>query len=153
MMKTDSQNNKTNRTPTYVIHMWWSIVIISLLLIGSVSFILSERIINAESLSEYISFASVLLSITLSIFAILYTYTSNVQIQEQFNKIDSAATNIRDVSYQLHDVGSRLGESLLDIQNKLTNIDLAQQELNKKISDRNVELDVKDLIKDLNNKS
>ena len=153
MMKTDRQNNKTKRTPTYVIHMWWSIVIISLLLIGAISFIFSERIINAESLSEYISFASVLLSITLSIFAILYTYTSNVQIQEQFNKIDSAATNIRDVSYQLHNVGSRLSESLLDIQNKLTNIDIAQQELNKKISDRNVKLDVKDLIKDLSNKS
>ena len=71
----------------------------------------------------------------------------------QFNKIDSAATNIRDVSYQLHDVGNRLSESLLDIQNKLTNIDIAQQELNKKISDRNVKLDVKDLIKDLSNKS
>lgn len=153
MMKTHRQNNETKRTPTYVIHMWWSIVIISLLLIGAISFIFSERIINAESLSEYISFASVLLSIILSIFAILYTYTSNVQIQEQFNKIDSAATNIRDVSYQLHNVGNRLSESLLDIQNKLTNIDIAQQELNKKISDRNVKLDVKDLIKDLSNKS
>ncbi|MBR5853745.1 MAG: hypothetical protein IKY74_06035 [Alistipes sp.] len=153
-MKPNNKNipNKENIVKPYIIHMWWSITILSLLLIASISFIFSERVVNADNLAEYISFASVLLSITLSIFAILYTYTSNVQIQEQFNKIDCAASNINDVSYKLHDVSSRLNDSLTDITTTLANLDKGQQELNKKVSDRNSILtNMGEILKDINN--
>ena len=82
-------------------HFWWLISILGVTIIALVSFILTCRMLDAVKIMEYISYASVILSITLSIFAILYTYTSNVQIQQQFEKINSAANNIASVSDNL----------------------------------------------------
>lgn len=70
-------------------------------IIALTSFILSERICNATKIMEFISYSSAILSITLSIFAIQYTYTSNVQIQQQFEKINAVAESIKNASGEL----------------------------------------------------
>lgn len=74
-------------------HFWWIISTLGLTIIALVAFVLTNRIACANKIMDYISYASVILSITLSVFALLYTYTSNVQIQQQFEKINSAADN------------------------------------------------------------
>ena len=93
-------------------HYWWSIILMALTIIALISFILSERIVEAEKVMEYISYASVILSITLSVFAIMYTYTSNNQIQEQFEKINNAANNITATSEKLTQTGNALKQNL-----------------------------------------
>ena len=64
-------------------HFWWIISTLGLTIIALVAFVLTNRIACANKIMDYISYASVILSITLSVFALLYTYTSNVQIQQQ----------------------------------------------------------------------
>lgn len=78
---------------------------------------------------DYISYASVILSITLSVFALLYTYTSNVQIQQQFEKINSAADNITSASERLKTTTGKLDENLGTILQHLESIDIKQQEI------------------------
>lgn len=82
-------------------HFWWIISIMVATIIALTSFILSERICNATKIMEFISYSSAILSITLSIFAIQYTYTSNVQIQQQFEKINAVAESIKNASGEL----------------------------------------------------
>lgn len=103
-------------------HYWWSIILMALTIIALISFILSERIVEAEKVMEYISYASVILSITLSVFAIMYTYTSNNQIQEQFEKINNAANNITATSEKLTKTGNALKQNLETIMDGIENI-------------------------------
>lgn len=83
---------------------------------------------------DYISYASVILSITLSVFALLYTYTSNVQIQQQFEKINSAADNITFASERLKTTTVKLDENLGTILQHLESIDIKQQEISNNIN-------------------
>ncbi len=122
-------------------NFWWIISILTVLIIVLLSFILTKRIIDSESIMNYISFASVILSITLSVFAILYTYTSNVQIQQQFEKINSAATSIHSTSTELISTERKLNEMLGTIYERLENIDESQKEMNTHLNNMNNQVD------------
>lgn len=125
-----------NKSP----HFWWIISIFSITILGLIAFILTERIVCAEKIMIYISYASVILSITLSVFAILYTYTSNVQIQQQFNKINAAAENIQSVSNELTATEKKLNDSLEIILEKLENINQSQQKIYNQFNNENAQI-------------
>lgn len=122
-------------------HFWWIICILGIIIIALVAFILSDRVLCADRIMEYISYASVILSITLSVFAILYTYTSNVQIQQQFEKINSAANTITSTSSNLAATGNKLNENLDTILERLENIDQFQQEMTSQLTDMNKQIE------------
>lgn len=96
---------------------------------------------------DYISYASVILSITLSVFALLYTYTSNVQIQQQFEKINSAADNITSASERLKTTTGKLDENLGTILQLLESIDIKQQEISKNINTTLSRPDITNILK------
>ena len=114
-------------------HFWWLFSLLGSTIIALVAYILTDMEPNADKIMEYISYASVILSITLSVFAILYTYTSNVQIQQQFEKINSAANNITSTSDNLSMTGNKLNENLEMILNRLESIDDRQEEISERI--------------------
>ena len=132
-------------------HFWWIISLLSSAIIALVAFIFTNRISCSYIIAEYISYASVLLSITLSIFAILYTYTSNVQIQQQFEKINSAANNICEASNSLLSTNEKLNESLNVIMERLGNIDKSQNEMRVQLNDMNKQVPNQDTINNTNN--
>ena len=96
---------------------------------------------------DYISYASVILSITLSVFALLYTYTSNVQIQQQFEKINSAADNITSASERLKTTTGKLDENLGTILQLLESIDIKQQEISNNINTTLSRPDITNILK------
>lgn len=118
-------------------HFWWIISLLSSTIIALIAFVLTQRTANASLIIEYISYASILLSITLSVFAILYTYTSNVQIQRQFEKINSAATSIHSTSNDLILTSRKLSDSLESIMEHLENIDQHQREMHIQLDNMN----------------
>ncbi len=130
-------------------HFWWIISLLSVTIVALIAFILTGRITCASILMEYISYASVILSITLSIFAILYTYTSNVQIQRQFEKINSAANSINETSGSLIKTNDKLNESLNVIMERLGNIDKSQNEMRSQLNDMNNQIPNQDTINNL----
>lgn len=114
-------------------HFWWIICTMGLVIIALVSYILIGRIDNGDKLMEFIAVSATILSITLSVFAIQYTYTSNVQIQQQFEKINSVADDIRNTSSKLNSTCNVLDDNLEQILNSLENIDQRQQEMSSQI--------------------
>ncbi|WP_444329649.1 hypothetical protein [Paraprevotella clara] len=118
-------------------HFWWIISIMVATIIALTSFILSERICNATKIMEFISYSSAILSITLSIFAIQYTYTSNVQIQQQFEKINAVAESIKNASGELNTTSSKLDENLNIILERLEEIDQGQKEMSSQLNNMN----------------
>ena len=133
----ESQKNSENFLQKYSLsskspHFWWLIIILVLTIVSLTSYIISDRVCCSENLMNYISVCSVLLSITLSIFAIQYTYTSNNEIHRQFDKINSAADSIKSTSENLAVTNTLLKESIDQIQEKLDN---SQKQIENQISD------------------
>lgn len=118
-------------------HFWWIISIMATAIIALVSFILCEKTIGADKIMEFISYSSAILSITLSIFAIQYTYTSNVQIQQQFEKINSIADNIHRTAENLNLTSSKLDENLETILERLENMNTLQKEMSSQLNNLN----------------
>ena len=115
-------------------HFWWLISVLGLTIIALIAFIITERIICSAKLMEYVSVCSIWLSITLSIFAIQYTYTSNNEIHQQFEKINSVAENIKGTSENLATTNALLNENLDKILESLENVGQSQQDIAKQIA-------------------
>lgn len=118
-------------------HFWWIISIMAAAIIALVSFILCEKTIGADKIMEFISYSSAILSITLSIFAIQYTYTSNVQIQQQFEKINSIADNIHKTAENLNLTSGKLDKNLETILERLENMNTLQKEMSSQLNNLN----------------
>lgn len=118
-------------------HFWWIISIMATAIIALVSFILCEKTICADKIMEFISYSSAILSITLSIFAIQYTYTSNVQIQQQFEKINSIADNIHETAEHLNLTSRKLNDNLDVILERLDNMNTLQKEMSSQLNNLN----------------
>lgn len=110
-------------------HFWWIISLMSITIIALISYIITERVFCSDKLMEYVSVCSVILSITLSIFAIQYTYTSNNEIHQQFEKINFIANNIKETSDNLTVTNTRLNDNLDQILERLENINQSQQDI------------------------
>ncbi len=130
-------------------HFWWLISVLGLTIIALIAFIITKRIIESEKLLDYIAVCSTLLSITLSIFAIQYTYTSNNEIHQQFEKINSVADNIKGTSENLAKTNALLNDNLGQILETLENVGQSQQNIEKQIknlTNRGISTDVNNTI-------
>lgn len=96
----EQENSKTNHR-VMITNITWIISILVLIIIALGSVILCKFIPKAETIKIFIEYAATLLSITLSIFAIAFTYTSNNSVQRQFDKIDTASDVIKTSSQSL----------------------------------------------------
>ena len=126
-------------------HFWWLVGLLSTIIILLISYIIWGKTSDAQLIINYVSCASVILSITLSVFAILYTYVSNVQIQQQYEKIKSAAISISDTSNKLIQTEGKLNDFLETIEERLSNIDKSQTEMTQQISNINKEVETSSL--------
>lgn len=104
-------------------HIVWSIVILSTSIIILLGFIFSCRMIDANAIKVFIDYAATLLSITLSIFAIAFTYTSNNSTQRQFDKIDYASMKIVDSATKLDKSEQEISSSIKVMHEKLLRIE------------------------------
>lgn len=127
--------NKSNLSVNTI----WTISLLTIIIISLLSYIIWGKIKDASVLVEYISYAGTLLSITLSIFAIQYTYHSNNRAETQFDKINQAAENIIRASETMTIEAGVIKEKLDDIETK-------QNTLNTKIDIKNQNSSVESLI-------
>ena len=127
--------NKSNLSVNTI----WTISLLAIIIILLLSYIIWGKIKDASVLVEYISYAGTLLSITLSIFAIQYTYHSNNRAETQFDKINQAAENIIRASESMTIEAGVIKEKLADIETK-------QNTLNTKIDIKNQNRSVENLI-------
>ncbi len=120
-------------------HIIWIIGILILIIILLIAYIIVCKLPSSDLIISYVSCASILLSIALSILAIQYTYTSNAYTQRQFEKINAAATMITTLSNKLAATENKINESMVYINNRLDSIDRIQKEIkNSQIPSTNI---------------
>lgn len=127
-----SENRKSSR----LLHLYWVIGVMIVLMLGLGAYVIAFQFDdeNCSKTMGYLSVFSVLLSVILSIFAILYTYISNVEVQHQFEKINSAACGIQDTSVKLAVTNDLLNENIGAIIERLEAISKSQKELKDAIN-------------------
>lgn len=99
---------------------------LSAIIIILTTLIVTHPTIGCEVLIVKISVCSTLLSITLSIFAIQYTYHSNIEVSKQFKEINTAARNINATSKDLSKLSDALNSQIKDILQNVSNIATTQ---------------------------
>lgn len=105
-------------------HFWWIISILILIIVGLITYIQMAIVVEADAILKALSVASTWLSILLSIFAIMYTYTSNTEINRQFDRIN-------DVAAQISSAADKLVRFEIQIQSRLDKIDNQQFDIVK----------------------
>ena len=120
-------------------HFWWIVSVLVVILIILSVIILTNRVIDGEGVIVFISNFALLLSIILSILAIGFTYTSNIQIQGQFDKINNAATNVNDSAHQMEKTAN-------DIVNRIEVVEKYQMAINEKLDNKNIQMALNDSI-------
>ena len=109
----------------------------TLTILGLLTVIIVDKVCCSEHLMNYISVCSILLSIILSIFAIQYTYFSNNEIHQQFDKINSAADIIKKTASNIEETNALLKNNLEHILERLDTIDSSNKEISQKIDYKN----------------
>ena len=103
--------------------------------IGVSILIISYLIVNKDdcylTINRYVEFAATLLSIVMSIFAIMYTYTSNQQIGEKFKDIDNAAHEIRHTAEIIRTEASNMNSRMESLQNQINTLYTNQSNSNE----------------------
>lgn len=74
---------------------WWTITLMALIIIILATQILIGADTDSGRILRYISYGATLLSITLSVFAILYTFLSNAKIDQEFAQLYRATAEIK----------------------------------------------------------
>ena len=120
-------------------HFWWIISVLVVIIIILSVVILTNRVLDGEGVVVFISNFALLLSIILSILAIGFTYTSNVHIQGQFDKINNAATNVNDSAHQMEKTAN-------DIVNRIEVVEKYQMAINEKLDNKNIQVIPADII-------
>lgn len=73
---------------------WWTITLMALIILILATQILIGADTDSGRILRYISYGATLLSITLSVFAILYTFLSNAKIDQEFAQLYRATAEI-----------------------------------------------------------
>lgn len=102
-----------------VTNITWIICLLVIVIISLISEIFCKILTNADTLKVFIEYSATLLSITLSIFAIAFTYTSNNSVQHQFDKIDNASRIILESSQSLQATERDLTGSLGKLHDRI----------------------------------
>lgn len=100
----------------------WITFIIVIVLIFVVGAYFIKRITNGETLFEFISVTSAILSIVLSIFAILYSYNSMIESSRQWAEINKYVSNIKEINESIQRSNRQIVQTIFDIKGQVSSI-------------------------------
>lgn len=98
------------------IHMKWTISLMALAIIVLLAFIFIGQVLCGERIMSYLAFASTLLSIVLSVFAIIYSYFSALEASRQWSDISKAVSVILNTTEHIEDNNKTLLETVITIK-------------------------------------
>lgn len=121
------------------LHMLYICGILTLIIVGFVSYIAVESDPQGSVLMSYISFASTLTSIILSVLAIIYTMISNSKGDSYITKLDQTSVSIDKSSSNLSEMSARIEETLKNLAELPRKINdsskYLKEELDKKLGE------------------
>ena len=103
-------------TNSKYVNLYWIIGVMSISIVCLVVVVLTKECIDTDVLMTYMSFASTLLSIVLSIFAIMYSYYSTVEMSRQESNINNAVGKIEESIKNINGNNNTLLQTVISIK-------------------------------------
>lgn len=98
---------------------WFWLGILIFIFIATASLLVVFWFFDCSSLIRYIGLTATLLSIVLSIFAIMFTYTANQQMGDRYNDISKAANDIRLTASLMREEMTSVRERMDSIESRI----------------------------------
>lgn len=114
--------NPNKKNPNLI----WIISSLCLIIILLVATLLLDKVLCAERIVKYLSYTSTLLSIVLSIFAILFSYYSSIKLDQQITSINAAVEVIKATNNQIGQSNQTLVSTLFAMHEKLGHLEANQ---------------------------
>lgn len=115
---------------------YWVVGVLVVINIILFTYCINEKVLIAYEVIDYISSAGLFLSIVLSVVAIQYTYSSNLQSTHHFERINKAAD-------RMDDTGKEIKEAISKIQPKIDEILREQDKTNTMLTSNTMNSAVK----------
>ena len=104
----------------------WIIALLVSAIVFLIAALLLNKVYHAERIISYLNYTSILLSILLSVFAILYTYSSSNKLDQQIARINIAVETIKTTNNQLSSSNQTLVQTIISMHEKLGNLEANQ---------------------------
>lgn len=126
MSKKAIEVQNDNDMTSKLINYRWSVAIITVLLICLIGFCVVDKLVNGIKLYDFISITSAILSIVLSVFAILYSYNSMIESSRQWAEINKCVSNIREINSSIESGNKQIVSTIFDIKGQISSIEARQ---------------------------
>lgn len=108
------------------IHMWWTISVMVIVILFLIAFILIDGVVGYRKIGDLLSIVATVLSILLSIFAIIYSYITAVETTRQWSDISGAVKEIKEANSSNHSSIQIMLGIMTNIHGKVSAIDARQ---------------------------
>ena len=108
------------------IHMWWTISVMVIVILFLIAFILIDGVVGYRKIGDLLSIVATVLSILLSIFAIIYSYITAVETTRQWSDISGAVKEIKEANSGTHSSIQIMLGIMTNIHGKVSAIDARQ---------------------------
>ncbi len=108
------------------IHMWWTISVMVIVILFLIAFILIDGVVGYRKIGDLLSIVATVLSILLSIFAIIYSYITAVETTRQWSDISGAVKEIKEANSSTHSSIQIMLGIMTNIHGKVSAIDARQ---------------------------
>ena len=126
-----SENGGASALSTGKIHFWWVISIMAILIIILSSLLYSQLAICEGEIMKLMSFASTLLSIVLSVFAVMYSYYSMQDASRSWGNVSNMLNTIEAYTNNINSFNRQLVDQLIQINRNIGNIQGANTPTNE----------------------
>lgn len=113
------------------IHMWWTISVMVIVILFLIAFILIDGVVGYRKIGDLLSIVATVLSILLSIFAIIYSYITAVETTRQWSDISGAVKEIKEANSSTHSSIQIMLGIMTNIHGKVSAIDARQSGIPK----------------------
>lgn len=116
---TDELQSRKNQQ---IIHMWWTIAVLAVISVAFCVFVFINKVLCGKTIYDFVTFFSSLLSIILSIFAILYSYISTVETSRYWSNTTNDMKTITEATKNINDSTKQLLNQVMSVYGEIKSL-------------------------------
>jgi hypothetical protein len=106
--------------------MWWTISVLVIVILFLIAYVLINQVVGYRKIGDLLSIIATVLSILLSIFAIIYSYITAVETTRQWSDISGAVKEIKEANSSTRSSIQMMLAVMTNIHGKVSAIDARQ---------------------------
>lgn len=98
---------------------WWAVSLMMLTIVVLLALLFTTKFENESKIMTFLTFTATILSIVLSIIAVMYSFYSMQDASRKWNNVDKAVSNIKEYTDNINQANRQLIEQVISINRNL----------------------------------